>query len=672
MTDGVAPAVAARRIVDEGIALHRSGQIDRAEERYNSALRLDPRQAGALHLLGLIAHQRGDHAAALALIDRAIAIDGTVAAFHCNRGVVLKTMKSFDAAIASYDRAIALQPDYADASAYRANALKALGRMGEALAGYDRAIALRPGDAGAHYDRGVLLRAAHRPEAALASYDRAVALRPDWPELHVNRGNALRDMDRLDEAADCFETAIRLRPDLAEAHANLGACLSRLGLVDEAMASFRTALRTISAAERPRMPWLMTLNALDTLAPADVARAHRDMAAELARQSPPPHAHPPRVRAPGRRLRVGYVSPDLHTHSVAYFFEPVLAAHDPSAVETVCYQCGTLVDATTQRLRAAAGVWRDATLLDDDALAAQIVEDDIDILVDLAGHTRGNRLAVFQRRPAPVQVTWIGFPNTTGLKTIDYRLTDAVADPTDEDDRLHTETLVRLPRGFLCYRPPDGAPAATPRPMSAADAPGVTFGSFNNLAKIGPSVIAAWSQILHRVPQSRLLLKAAGLGSPRARDRLHRLFAAQGVAPDRVTLLATTETRDAHLAIYGQVDIALDSFPYNGTTTTCEALWMGVPVVALRGNRHAARVGASLLHRLGLDELVAEDVDGYIAIAGALAADPARTARLGAALRARMLGSPLCDAAGFARDLEAAYAAMVAGSHALPAPPDFG
>jgi predicted O-linked N-acetylglucosamine transferase (SPINDLY family) len=544
--------------------------------------------------------------------------------------------------------------------------------MREALASYDRAIALRPNDAGAHYDRGVLLRAAHRPEAALASYDRAVALRPDWPELHVNRGNALRDLDRLDEATESFQTAIRLRPGLAEAHANLGACLSRLGFVDEAMACFRTALRIIPAPERPRMPWLMTLNALDTITPAEIARAHRDMAAELARLSPPPRVHPPRIRAPGQPLRIGYVSPDLHTHSVAYFFEPVLSAHDPAAVATVCYHCGTLNDGTTRRLRAAAGQWRNAAVLDDDALAAQIAADRIDILVDLAGHTRGNRLAVFQRKPAPVQVTWIGYPNTTGMDTVDYRITDAIADPPGEDDRLHAETLVRLPHGFLCYRPPDGAPAVPPRPIATAEPGEVTFGSFNNLTKIGPAVIAAWSRILHRVPRSRLLLKAAGLGSPRARDRLHGEFAAQGVAPERVALLATTATRDAHLASYGQVDIALDSFPYNGTTTTCEALWMGVPVVALRGNRHAARVGASLLHRLGLDDLVAADIDGYVAIACALAADAARVVRLGTELRARMLGSPLCDAAGFVRDLEAAYVAMAEGSPKLSAPADFG
>lgn len=649
---------AAWRMVEFGLTRHRAGDLTGAARAYDQALAHDPAQAGALHLLGLIAHRRADHAAALALIDRAIAIDASVAAYHCNRGVVLKTTADHAGAIESYDRAIALQPDYADAHTYRGNALAALGRRREALASYDRAIAIAPADAGAHFNRGVLLRAAHRPEAALASYDRAASLRPDWPELHVNRGNALKDLERLDDAAEAFRTAIRLRPGMAEAHANLGTALARLGFQDDAMARFRSARTLSSDGELPRRPMLMTMNGLEGIGPAELAAAHREMGHVLARSQPAPRRHPPLVLVPRRRLRVGYVSPDLHTHAVACFFEGVLAAHDPEAIETVCYQCGTIADATTTRLRAAASLWRDVALLNDDGLAARIAADRIDILVDLAGHTRGNRLGVFQRRPAPIQATWIGYPNTTGLETIDYRITDAIADPPGEADRLHAERLIRLPRGFLCYRPPDDAPPVAPRPCAAPAAREIAFGSFSDLSKVTNGVVATWARVLTRVPSSRLVLKAAGLGSASARDRILDLFGRQGIAPDRIRLMASTPTRRSHLDLYALIDVALDTFPYNGTTTTCEALWMGVPVVTFAGDRHAARVGASLLQRVGLDDLVAHDRDGYVAIACSLAADPARIARLGGELRARMAGSPLCDAPAFARDLEAAYAGM--------------
>ena len=411
-------------------------------------------------------------------------------------------------------------------------------------------------------------------------------------------------------------------------------------------------------AERPRLPLLMTLTGLEDSTPAEIAAAHREMGRVMARALPAPQRHPPLTLGPGRRLRVGYVSPDLHTHSVAYFFEGVLAAHDPAAVETVCYHCGTISDATTARMRAAAHLWRDVPTLDDAELAARIREDRIDILVDLAGHTRDNRLGVFQRKPAPIQVTWIGYPNTTGLETIDYRITDAVADPPGEADALHTERLVRLQRGFLCYRPPEDTPDVPPRPCARPDARGIAFGSFNNLSKLGPGVVDAWSTILARTPGSRLVLKASGLGSDAARQRVLERFASRGIDPARIQTMPATPTRNAHLDLYRHVDIGLDTFPYNGTTTTCEALWMGVPVVAFAGDRHAARVGASLLHRIGLDELVARDVDGYVALACALAQDPARIAALGQGLRQRMRQSPLCDAAPFARDLEAASLRM--------------
>jgi len=311
-------------------------------------------------------------------------------------------------------------------------------------------------------------------------------------------------------------------------------------------------------------------------------------------------------------------------------------------------------DATTERLRGLSDGWVDVRGLDDTALAARIRDDGIDILVDLGGHTGGNRLLVFAREPAPVQVSYLGYPATTGLEAIGYRLTDARADPPGVADDFHGEALIRLNRCFLCYGTPDDAPEVAPRP---ADGP-ITFGSFNHLPKVTPEVVATWCRILDRVAGARLILKAKGLASAVTRDRVRALFADHGIAPERVETIAWLPAPGDHLALYGRVDIALDSFPYNGTTTTCEALWMGVPVVTLAGDRHAGRVGASLLATVGRDDLITATRDDYVARAVALAADADGRAAARRDLRERVRRSPLGDAAGLATEIEAAYRAM--------------
>jgi predicted O-linked N-acetylglucosamine transferase (SPINDLY family) len=291
------------------------------------------------------------------------------------------------------------------------------------------------------------------------------------------------------------------------------------------------------------------------------------------------------------------------------------------------------------------------------AQIAELVRSDaIDILVDLGGHTADDFLRVFARKPAPVQVTWLGYPNTTGLAAMDYRLTDALVDPAGTADEYHSEALVRLSGGFLCYLPPHHAPPVSPSP--AAQFLAVTFGSFNTLQKITPEVVDAWTRILIAVPGSRLLLKRAPFRNSAVANRYRQMFQKAGIESDRVLLQDQTPSPADHLAQYSQIDVALDTFPYNGTTTTCEALWMGVPVICLAGNRHAGRVGASLLSRLGMADLIAGDFDDYVQVAVALANDPTRLAGLRTSLRSRMAASSLCDAAKFARSVEAAYRAM--------------
>lgn len=354
------------------------------------------------------------------------------------------------------------------------------------------------------------------------------------------------------------------------------------------------------------------------------------------------------------RLRIGYLSGDLRDHSMAFFLEPLLANHDRGAFEITCYAVNREDDEVTARFRALVDAWVEARDLDDDALAARIAADGIDVLVDLSGRTVQNRLGIFAKQPAWLQVAYLGYPTYTGVPQIAYRVTDAVIDPAEDGGGLPSERPLRLPRSMFCYRPPADAPACE----RAAPAPGeVRFGSFNQMQKLSPAVLAAWARILQSVPGSRLLLKATGFHDEAARRRMIDTFARAGIAAERVSVREGIAERRAHLALYNEIDIALDTYPYNGATTTCEALWMGVPVVTLAGETHAARMGASLLSELGLAELIAHSVDDYVAAAVRLAAAPEQLAGLHATLRQRFAASPLRDEAGFARAFEHAVRA---------------
>lgn len=364
----------------------------------------------------------------------------------------------------------------------------------------------------------------------------------------------------------------------------------------------------------------------------------------------------PNLRDPERRLRIGYVSADFRMHSVGYFLSAIFLNHDAASVETFCYSGCTDEDEQTGFFRSHAAHWRSTTGLDDSEFAAQIRTDAIDILVDLSGHTYGHRLEVFARKPAPLQVTWLGYPDTTGLSAIDYRLTDPIVDPPGAADSASSERLFRLPDGFHCYTAPVAAPDVSRLPAERNGF--VTFGSFNNLAKVNHQVLDAWAGVLKEVAGSHLILKSTRLLDPEMRRRVLRLLEHRGIASDRVRLIGKLPTAADHLAVYGEVDIALDTFPYNGATTTCEALWMGVPVVTLAGDRHAGRVGASMLSQVGLQDLVTERSQDYIATAARLAADLSALAVLRTGLRGRLAASPLCDGPRFTRQLEAAFRTM--------------
>ena len=361
-------------------------------------------------------------------------------------------------------------------------------------------------------------------------------------------------------------------------------------------------------------------------------------------------------RDPERRLRIGYLSADLRAHSVAFFLAGLLQRHDHARFEVIAYDDTAQPDPVSRMLRAFCDRWHRIVGMTHGRVAGLIGEHEIDVLVDLAGHTSNNRLPVFAARPAPVQVSYLGYAATTGLTSIDYRLTDALADPPGLTDAHHTERLVRLPGSFLAYSAPPHAPDVTPLPAEANGY--VTFASFNGTNKLHPGVYALWARVLHAVPGSRLILKANGFADAALRDRVNRLFADAGIAAERVTLLARAATMVEHLAVYGQADVALDAFPYNGTTTTCEAMWMGLPVVTLAGRMHAGRVGVSLLTHVGLPDWIAASEADYVAVAAGAAGDLAGLAELRRTMRPRLLASPVMDAAGLARNVEAEYRTM--------------
>jgi len=497
---------------------------------------------------------------------------------------------------------------------------------------------------------GTLAEAARRFDAACERYQQALSIRPHWFEPRFCLGNALRSLGRFESAIGAMELASRLNPDSVGARVNLAMLLCESGHIREAEGIFRDlAAGNGDDARDAHDNLLLTLSYREDLTPQQCYAEHRRWAERHADPITAAAVPPARPADPERPLNVGYVSPDFRLHPVAMFLLPLLAHHDRERYRIHCYATRANGDGTTVRLRAAADDWRNITALSDDEAARVIRDDGIDVLVDLAGHTGWNRLLLFARRPAPVQIGWLGYLNTTGMQAIDARLTDGVATPPGFD-AYHSERVVRLPCCQWCFQPIMEAPEVAPPPLRRDR--WVTFGSFHNLAKLGPGVIGLWSRLLKQIPHSRLLVMAKGLADG-GHDLLDR-FAAEGVAADRVVLRNAVPYRE-YLATYREVDIALDAFPYSGGTTTCEALWMGVPVVTWTCPTVTGRGAASILAAAGLPELIADSPETFLSVAGTLAADRPRLEQLRTTLRARLQASALMDARRFAGDLEGAF-----------------
>ena len=558
-------------------------------------------------------------------------------------------MGQTDAAAAAYRRATESNPRYAQAFCNLGRALLGTGQPAAAEENFRHALALQPALSDARFNLAVAQHRRGSIAAAEATIERAIADQPENAGLHRYLGALRHSRGKLAASEAALLQAIALDPTISEAYDNLAGVLLDQGRIDEAEDRFTQALKRNPGDNRAQSNLLLCRNYREDN-PATLFQAHRDWAEKQASSIP---SLPPRSARPdSRRLRIGYVSGDFRRHSVAYFFEPLLTHRNRSRFEVFCYANLENADDITARLRAASDHWRWVAGIDDAQLAAQIRADEIDILLDLSGHTAGNRLLAFQHRPAPVQVTWLGYPNTTGMTAFECRITDAIADPPGAE-ALWTETLIRLEAGFLCYAPPADAPEVAPLP--ALSRGHVTFGSFNNLRKVTPAVIEVWAEVLHAMPNARLMLKARSFADAATRDRFTAAFGRHGIAADRIILRHTVPSPAEHLGAYAEVDIALDPFPYNGTTTTCEALWMGVPTVTLRGNRHAARVGASLLTHTGLNDWIADNTDAYVEIARRHAEDIDALAGLRRGLRGMVAHSPLCDAPGFVLRMEAVF-----------------
>jgi predicted O-linked N-acetylglucosamine transferase (SPINDLY family) len=613
-----------------GVASYTAGRLGEAESAFRGVPEGDARHAGALYFLGAIAHQRGRCAVAVQYLRQAVAAGPSAAAAHSALGAAYQGMGLFPEAEACQRRALALAPADPQALNNLGITLVSLGRREEAVAAFRAALRARPHDAEVLNNLAAALRAKGDLLAAVAHYRRALELAPALAHAHHNLGNALRALGQLDEAAACHEKALALNPEFTAARLGLGVALAEQGKLAEGLDRFLGVLRARPRDHAAHSSYLFGLNHHPDVDAATLLAEHRRWAGRQVRLwGSGVHDNDP---DPERRLRVGYVSPDFRSHAAAYFIEALLKHHDRGRVEVFCYSDASTPDATTARLRALADQWRDTAGLPDGQVADLIAEDGIDVLVDLAGHTEGNRLLLFARRPAPVLVSYLGYPCTTGLParvpcaadglefplqpaeagtptgSVHYRLGDAVTDPPGEPG-YYTEELVRLEPVFCCYAPPRHAPPVSPLPAERNGY--VTFGALHKLEKLNDRVLDVWCELLRSVPSARLLLARhvlRGRTVAEWRDRSRQ----RGLDDNRVELRSVEAVDLRHLRQYADIDVALDAFPWNGHTTACEALWMGVPVVTLRGDRHAGRMVASLLTCLGLQELVAETPADYV------------------------------------------------------------
>ena len=674
-------------LLSQAFELYSTGRPELASEMYQRILTRAPESALAWNNLGNSRVQLRDYAGAEACYRRAVGVDPGFNEAFTNLGTLLNLLRRFEESLEAYQKSILLKPDQpriwlaigqllskmgkvdesieayrrgleqAPGEAWALNNLGSLlmnkGRMAEALELFDRAIAANGNYCEAHNNKGLALDLSGRAHESIAPFQKAAELSPKSALIRSNMGNAYFRAGQLDEAIKSYEKAIELDPNYALGHYNLGTAFKESGLMEQALGEYQKASELAPDDASAGSNLLYTMHFSPETDLATLLKAHRawnDIHGAKTREKR-------RTKwnvdtNPNRPLRVGFVSPDFRLHPVGRFFKPLIARFDRSKIQSVCYSDTLNPDDITRDIRSSAAEWRETTGMTHEALADQIVNDGIDILVDLTMHMAGNRMLLFALKPAPVQVTWLAYCSTTGLETMDYRISDPHMDPPGRWEKHYSEMTVRLPRTYWCYEAPAMAPEVGELPAATAGI--FTFGCLNNISKINDGVLDAWSEILQNTPNSRLILHVR---KGEAQRVMLERFARRGIEARRIEFADILPFGD-YLALHHRIDLALDPFPYNGGTTTCDALWMGVPVATLAGDRPMGRAGASLLANIGLENLIFNNVKEYVKMVTVTAGRPDELAMLRKTLRQRMLNSPLMDADVFVRDFSELLVAL--------------
>ena len=634
-------------LLEEALSLHQSHQHDEAERIYSKVRRECPKDFDAWYLSGAMAFQRGGHLEeAVALLQKARKLNSDSVECRMFLGMALADLKRYTEAEPHLIRALKKSPHMAEIWENLARCQKAMGLPHAALESLEKFTALQPSNAHAHELLGELAAVVNGFAAAEPHFRMATKIDHGFAIAWSNLGLSLLEKPgHIAEGMECLEKALQLDPFLVAASSARALGLQRLYKTEESLDLHNSILWMEPQNTRVLSARNMLLNYLRLQDRQSVFEAHKEFGVLFTEEEREVFFNP---KEPDKKLRVGFISPDLRHHSVAFFLKPLLQNLDPLRVETLLYHCHHIEDSTSSTLQKLAKKWTNLNGVEDDAAADLIRKDALDILIDLAGHSAMNRLPLLARGLAPVQISYLGYPNTTGVPAITHRLVDEITDPSGEADAFATEKLIRFSPCAWSYE----APADAPSPAMPHDASSVIFGSFNNFLKVTDQTLSVWAKILARVPNSRLFIKSMFLEDPDVRKNVFERISHAGIHENQIEISGFLAATEAHLVAYNQVDVALDTFPYNGTTTTCEALWMGVPVVSLIGDRHAARVGLSLLSAIGHAEWATENEEAYIEKAVALAQDRPLRFHLRDSLRSEVTASILCDSTAQAHHFE--------------------
>lgn len=648
----VSPVANGSSLADEhfakGNAMRREGRIDKAMEHYRQALNHSPSSPAILTNLGTLCRQEKRLGEARDYLEKALALDSNMIPARNSLALVYEDLGDLERASRHFAHAVEANASIPELHRNAGRVFFKMHHYDKAIASFKTALSFNPGDAESLQGLGLVFGEQREFYSSRDAFLSALRVSPDHPEIWFGLGCLFREWNYADEARRCFLKAASLKQENVRALCNLGELCQIQGEIDEADALYRQCLEIAPNEPLVSGNFIYLMNFSSRFTRQEVFDAHKSWGDRFGIS--PNILPPPDRRSHTGRLRIGYLSPDFRNHPVSSFFEPLLRERTREEFEVFCYANVRIADDMTDHLREQADCWRDISVLNDRDGAALVRSDEIDILVDLAGHCRGNRLGLMSLRPAPVQFSYLGYPNTTGMPAIDYMITDPVADPPGAE-QYFTERLLRLDRCFACYSPRANAPEPSASPFSENGH--ITFGSTHTLARLNNQVLDLWARVLHTVPDSRLLIARNSM-SEAFIERASRRFESAGIQAERITFQKQLP-KTGHLHLYDKIDITLDTFPWSGHTTACESLWMGVPIVTIMGDRHAGRMVASTLVAAGFPDFIAESPDHYLEIIRVLANDKEKLRHLRANLRTSLRTSPLCDAKRFTHQVEQVF-----------------